>query len=509
MRIKLLQIQKLRAVLAVFGLSICASPLFAQVKIGDNPTTINANSMLEVESTSKGLLLPRLPLTQTTNPSPLNAHVAGMTVYNTATANDVLPGFYYNDGTKWVATSSPENSYTYTFGSGAPSGSCTDGELYTDTLETSPTFGQQYVCNGGNWASYVAANRTAWYLKGTTNDAGGNKVAWIYRNGFVESRNLDGLKHTRITPDGGLKLYRNPSANAGVTNGYIDFTNTTADTYPMRIAMRSDNALNDLAFTVQDHSTVRMAVTQAGLVGIGTGVTAPNSRLQVAGITRVTPAGDLTGSMILGTSNEDGVELNPAGTLAVQRSSVGANLYLTKVIGGGDALNWQIFNRSGNTIGSISSPANNVNSVQYNTTSDMRLKENIGKTKYGLADLMKIRVADYNYKIDEKKNRLTGFLAQDLYKVFPNAVTVGGKDPKTEPWLVDYGKVTPLIVKAVQEQQALIGQLQAQVAELKAKNASLTAELSGKTLSQEEVASLRSLLKSASPDQVSGAAIGK
>ena len=107
-------------------------------------------------------------------------------------------------------------------------------------------------------------------------------------------------------------------ANASVTNGYIDFTNTTSDTYPMRIAMRSDNALGDLAFTIRDHSTPRVAVTQAGLVGIGTGVTAPNSRVQVAGITRVTPVGALTGSMILGTSNEDGVELNPAGTLAVR-----------------------------------------------------------------------------------------------------------------------------------------------------------------------------------------------
>ncbi len=508
MKIKLLQIQRIRVAAVILGLSLCASSLFAQVKIGDNPTTINANSMLEIESTSKGLLLPRLPLTQTTNASPLNAHVAGMTIYNTATSNDVTPGFYYNDGTKWVATAG-ESNYTYTFGGGQPSGGCTDGELYTDTLETSPTFGQQFICNGGSWTSYVSPNRTAWYLRGTTNDAGGTKSAWIYRNGNVEARTADNLKSTRITPDGGIKLFRDPSANAGITNGYIDFTNTSSDSYPMRIAMRSDASLEDLAFTIQDHSGVRMAVTQAGLVGIGTGVTAPNSRLQVAGVTRVMPAGAFTGAMILGTSSEDGVELNPAGTLAVQRSSVGANLYLTKTIGGGEALNWQIFNRSGNTIGSISSPANNVNSVQYNTTSDIRLKENIGKTKYGLADLMKIRVTDYNYKIDEKKNRHTGFLAQDLYKIFPNAVTIGGKDPKTEPWLVDYGKVTPLIVKAVQEQQALIEQLQAQVNELKAKNASLTAGLSEKTLSREEVASLRSLLKSAPNDSVSGSAIGK
>lgn len=33
---------------------------YAQVKIGDNPNSINANSLLELESTTKGLLLPRL-----------------------------------------------------------------------------------------------------------------------------------------------------------------------------------------------------------------------------------------------------------------------------------------------------------------------------------------------------------------------------------------------------------------------------------------------------------------
>ncbi len=81
---------------------ILFSKVDAQIKIGDNPTTINANSVLEMESTNKGMLLPRLALSATTNVSPLSAHVAGMVVYNTATAGDVLPGYYYNDGAKWI-----------------------------------------------------------------------------------------------------------------------------------------------------------------------------------------------------------------------------------------------------------------------------------------------------------------------------------------------------------------------------------------------------------------------
>lgn len=81
---------------------------FAQTKLGGTPS-INANAMLEIESTNKGLLLPRLELVSTTSPSPLNVHVAGMTVYNIKKQNDVVAGFYYNDGTKWQQMVTTDN----------------------------------------------------------------------------------------------------------------------------------------------------------------------------------------------------------------------------------------------------------------------------------------------------------------------------------------------------------------------------------------------------------------
>jgi hypothetical protein len=71
-------------------------------KYGDNNGAINSNSVLELESSNKGLLLPRLALTSTTAVTPLSAHVQGMTVYNTATAGDVTPGIYTNSGAAWV-----------------------------------------------------------------------------------------------------------------------------------------------------------------------------------------------------------------------------------------------------------------------------------------------------------------------------------------------------------------------------------------------------------------------
>jgi hypothetical protein len=76
--------------------------LNAQLKVGNNATSLNSNAIFEIESTNKGMLLPRLALVSTTSSAPLSAHVSGMTVYNTATTADVTPGIYYNNGTVWV-----------------------------------------------------------------------------------------------------------------------------------------------------------------------------------------------------------------------------------------------------------------------------------------------------------------------------------------------------------------------------------------------------------------------
>src|SRR5690606_32302166 len=80
--------------------------VFSQQKVKDRTvegnTLPNSNAILELESTNKGLLHTRVMLTGSSEASPLSKHVAGMMVYNTATTNDVVPGIYYNDGTKWV-----------------------------------------------------------------------------------------------------------------------------------------------------------------------------------------------------------------------------------------------------------------------------------------------------------------------------------------------------------------------------------------------------------------------
>ena len=71
----------------------------AQVGIG----TTNPSGALDITSTDNGLLIPRVALTNTTTVTVLTGTTSEL-VYNTATINDVTPGFYYLSTTTgpWV-----------------------------------------------------------------------------------------------------------------------------------------------------------------------------------------------------------------------------------------------------------------------------------------------------------------------------------------------------------------------------------------------------------------------
>jgi hypothetical protein len=73
------------------------------VGINDDNSTPNTSAMLDVFSINKGLLIPRIALTSTTVAAPVTFPEASLLVYNTATVNDVVPGYYYWNGTtEWI-----------------------------------------------------------------------------------------------------------------------------------------------------------------------------------------------------------------------------------------------------------------------------------------------------------------------------------------------------------------------------------------------------------------------
>jgi hypothetical protein len=89
--------------------------------------------------------------------------------------------------------------------------------------------------------------------------------------------------------------------------------------------------------------------------------------------------------------------------------------------------------------------------VVYNTTSDVRLKEGIADSDMGLALARRIPVRKFCFTNDPEREQYHGFVAQELHGYYPRAVHVGGSDPLREPWGVDYGRLTPLLLRAIQE----------------------------------------------------------
>jgi hypothetical protein len=83
-------------------------------------------------------------------------------------------------------------------------------------------------------------------------------------------------------------------------------------------------------------------------------------------------------------------------------------------------------------------------------TSDRRLKENIKPTPLNIKLLDKIKIVEYNYISDPNVIR-QGFIAQELYKVIPDAVIKGGDDPEKDPWMIAPAELIPLLVKSIQD----------------------------------------------------------
>jgi len=70
--------------------------------VGIGIATPHPSARLHIHATDQGILIPNVSLTATADPTPVTGPAVSLLVYNTATINDVTPGFYYWDGTKWV-----------------------------------------------------------------------------------------------------------------------------------------------------------------------------------------------------------------------------------------------------------------------------------------------------------------------------------------------------------------------------------------------------------------------
>jgi hypothetical protein len=93
--------------------------------------------------------------------------------------------------------------------------------------------------------------------------------------------------------------------------------------------------------------------------------------------------------------------------------------------------------------------------------SDIRLKENIKTIDYNATEkLLQLVPKSYNM-IEHPTISKSGFIAQEVKEILPSFVT--GTESETEYLGVDYNGILALTVKAIQEQQAQINELKAQI----------------------------------------------
>jgi hypothetical protein len=99
----------------------------------------------------------------------------------------------------------------------------------------------------------------------------------------------------------------------------------------------------------------------------------------------------------------------------------------------------------------------------YGGISDIKLKENIVDATPKLERLNQVRVVNYNLIGEEQKQ--IGVIAQELEQIFPSMIEETkdkdeqGNDLGTTTKAVKYSVFVPMLIKAIQEQQALINDL--------------------------------------------------
>jgi hypothetical protein len=177
-------------------------------------------------------------------------------------------------------------------------------------------------------------------------------------------------------------------------------------------------------------------------------------------------------SLVLGTNDTERMRINSSGNLLVGGTAdidsshiaihhaTGKNGISFQAPNTSAHMALQFYNSSGGRVGYIQYSNT---ATTFSTSSDYRLKENITPIENGLDRLNNLNPVKFDWKDTGVSSE--GFIAHEAQEVFPDAVT-GEKDGE-EMQGMDYGRITPLLVKAIQEQQEQIEQLKTEIQTLK------------------------------------------
>ena len=139
------------AVLAIITLSLTLS--YSQnVSINEDGTAPHNSAILDVKSSDKGVLFPRVEIYDATDPSPVTLPAEGLIIYNPGPPGGAKKGYYYWSGAAWEQFAKIDPS-------GVVTGSQIYGEMYQEYDQTGINYSIQTPAYIG-WTSATQGNVT-------------------------------------------------------------------------------------------------------------------------------------------------------------------------------------------------------------------------------------------------------------------------------------------------------------------------------------------------------------
>jgi hypothetical protein len=311
--------------------------------------------------------------------------------------------------------------------------------------------GWKYISSAVASQYYLDVNAQHQWLTAPSGTAG-NAITFTQAMTLDSSGNL--LVGRTSSGAAGYKLQVNGSGGiVSTANAAIEFGIRTPD------ATFNDSYLN---FGTPTYNRASIHCTGAA-VNTGNLVFTTVNAGSAAERMRITSAGNVAvGTTTFDTSNTTGI--------TQQLYAYGAYITIGKTSGAGNGEGYINFNRNGSTIGNITQAS--TSSVNYNTTSDYRLKENVVDLKGATARLVQLQPKRFEWISDADGAVWDGFIAHEVQSVVPEAVT-GTKDEvdadgKPVYQGIDQSKLVPLLTAALQEALTKIEALEARITALEA-----------------------------------------
>ncbi len=537
----------------------------AQVAVNTTSSPANFSAMLDVSSTNKGILIPRVALTGALDNSTVPSPVVSLLIYNTANTGSgisaIVPGFYYWSGSKWAPISSSAGSWSVAGNSGTSPNNNFIGTTDNQPLkfrvnnlaagELNPSTGNISIGLNSMTAlpeshNNIAIGNSALEFNNTYSNLVAVGDSALYSTGSVL---VDGINPIGNTAVGSKALYANYAGYYNTATGFNSLKNNTEgyrNTASGAFALRDNTTGNGntatgftaLSSNNQGYANTAMGSFALSLNSSGNDNTAFGSECLEYNFTGINNTA--VGSHAL--LNSHGSNNSVLGYLAAPsatgnwNTAIGSNALLNTNIGqanvaiGFRAMQYNTSGDNNTAIGTNAGPTNGLgiwsnstaigqtatytasNQVRVGNTavtaiggyadfvniSDIRFKKNVQPETHGLDFILKLQPIMYNMDVHKLNNFIYGAAADTLFKgTAQQAITdkeailysgfsaqqveetanrigynfSGVQKPQNEHdhYALAYSQFVVPLVKAVQEQQELIKNLELRIAALEKK----------------------------------------